>query len=253
MTTLVLAEGTATSFAYSVAGRRSPDRAISQDAHHLQPEAGVFLVADGLGGHEDGEIASRAVAEIVRRVVVPGQTLDERCRGIETALHAINQTLRREAARTSGTAVVGSTVALAVIGDDTLIGMWVGDSRVYLFRNGSLIRLTRDHTFMAELGIAGPRGQMLTRAIGSSDELRVDRFTCPIEDGDTLLLCSDGVTKVLADGVIADLMHEPVCGLAERLLARAVVAGGHDDMTAILVRILSLVDPRERGSGIGRR
>ena len=253
MTTLVLAEGTATSFAYSVAARRSPDRAISQDAYYLQPEAGVFLVADGLGGHEDGEIASRAVAEIVRRVVVPGQGLDERCRGIETALHAINRTLRREAARSSGTALVGSTVALVVVGEEAVIGMWVGDSRVYLCRNGSLIQLTRDHTFMVELGITGPRGQMLTRAIGSSDELRVARFACPVADGDMLLLCSDGVTKVLADGAIAELMHEPVGGLAERLLARAVVAGGRDDMTAILVRILSLVGPPERGSGRGRR
>lgn len=253
MTTLVLAEGTATSFAYSVAARRSPDRGISQDAYYLHPEAGVFLVADGLGGHEDGEIASRAVAEIVRRVVVSGQSLDERCLGIETALHAINRALRREAARSSGTTVVGSTVALVVIGEDSLIGMWVGDSRVYLFRGGGLIQLTRDHTFTAELGIAGPRGQALTRAIGSSDDLRVDRFACPIADGDTLLVCSDGVTKVLADGVIADLMSEPVGGLAERLLARAVVAGGRDDMTAILVRIRCLVEPSQRGLGRGRR
>ncbi len=253
MTTLVLAEGMATSFAYSVAARRSPDRSISQDAHFLHPAAGVFLVADGLGGHEDGEIASRAVAEIVRRVVVSGQSHDERCRGIETGLHAINRTLRREAARRSGAAVVGSTVALVVIGEDALVGMWVGDSRVYLLRDGGLVQLTRDHTFTAELGIAGQRGQALTRAIGSSDDLRVDRFVGPIVDGDTLLLCSDGVTKVLDDGVIADLMGEPVGGLAERLLARAVVAGGRDDMTAVLVRIRSLVEPSRRGGGRGRR
>lgn len=253
MTTLVLAEGTATSFAYSVAGRRSPDRDISQDAHLLRPEAGVFVVADGLGGHEDGEIASRAVAEIIHRVVVPGQSFADRCGGIETALHAINRTLRREAARTSGATVVGSTVALVVIGDDAVTGMWVGDSRIYLYRNGVLIRLTRDHTFFAELGIAGPRGQVLTRAIGSGEDLRVDRFSCPVEDGDTLLLCSDGVTKVLAESAIADLMHEPVGGLAERLVARAVVAGGRDDMTAILVRILSLVGSGGPARRRGRR
>lgn len=253
MTALILAEGTATSFAYSVAGRRSPDRGISQDAHLLQPEAGVFLVADGLGGHEDGEIASRAVAEIIRRVVVPGQSFADRCAGIETALHAINTTLRREAARLPGASVVGSTVALVVIGDDTVMGMWVGDSRIYLYRAGVLIQLTRDHTFAAELGISGPRGQVLTRAIGSSDDLRVDRFSCPVEDGDTLLLCSDGVTKVLAEGAIADLMYQPVSGLAERLVARSVVAGGRDDMTAILVRIVSLVDRGTPGHRRGRR
>jgi protein phosphatase/serine/threonine-protein phosphatase Stp1 len=253
MTTLVLAEGTAMSFACSVAARRSPDRGISQDAHFLNPEAGVFLVADGLGGHEDGEIASRAVAEIVRRVVAPGQSLAERCRAIEAALHAINRALRREAARRSGSAVVGSTVALVVFGDDSLIGMWVGDSRIYLLRDGALVQLTRDHTFTAELGIASPRGQALTRAIGSGDDLRVDRFACPIADGDTLLLCSDGITKVLGDGVIAGLMHEPVGGLAERVLARAVVAGGRDDMTAILVRVWCLVEPDRRSLEKGRR
>ena len=253
MTALVLAEGTAMSFACSVAARRSPDRGISQDAHFLHPEAGVFLVADGLGGHEDGELASRAVAEIVRRVVAPGQSPVERCRAIETALHAINRALRREAARQSAGSVVGSTVALVVFGEDTLIGMWVGDSRIYLFRDGGLIQLTRDHTFTAELGIASPRGLALTRAIGSSDDLKVDRFACPIADGDTLLLCSDGITKVLGDGVIAGLMHEPVGGLAERVLARAVVAGGRDDMTAILVRVWCLVEPGQRIQGKGHR
>jgi len=235
--TAILTDGAGTILSYSAAARRSPDRAISQDAHHLQPEIGLFLVADGLGGHDDGDLASRAVAEIVRRVVATGHSLDERCRQIEAALQAINRALRREATRLGNDALVGSTVAVLVVDDGQAAGMWVGDSRIYLLRAETLVQLTRDHSFAAEMGVAGPRGQILTRAIGSADELDVDGFILPIEDDDTLLVCSDGVTKALDAAGIAGLLAEPIDGLADRLLARAVVGGGRDDMTAVVVRI----------------
>jgi serine/threonine protein phosphatase PrpC len=245
--TAILTEGAGTILSYSAAARRSPERAISQDAHHLQPEIGLFLVADGLGGHDDGDLASRAVAEIVRRVVGAGSSLEERCRQIEAALQALNRALRREAARLGHGALVGSTVAVLIVDEGQAAGMWVGDSRIYLLRAETLVQLTRDHSFAAELGVAGPRGQVLTRAIGSADELDVDGFILPIEDEDTLLVCSDGVTKALDAAAIAGLLTEPIGGLAERLVARAVVRGGRDDMTAVVVRIKAALAPGGRG------
>lgn len=233
----IVTDGARTILSCSAATRCSPDRAVSQDALAVQPEIGLFLVADGLGGHHDGDLASRAVAEIVRRAAASAADATERRRHVEAALRAVNRALRQEAIQLGGGAIVGTTVALLLVDGARATGLWVGDSRIYLGRGGRMAQLTRDHSFAAADAASGARRQMLSRAVGSGDELELDGFIVPIESGDTLLLCSDGVSKVLAAEEISALLAEPVSGQAERLIARAVIGGGRDDMTAVVVRV----------------
>jgi protein phosphatase len=246
--TAIVTDGARAILSCSAATRCSPDRAVSQDALAVQPEIGLFLVADGLGGHHDGDLASRAVAEAVRRAAASAADAMQRRHHVEAALRAINRALRREAARLGGGAIVGTTVAVLLVDGAAATGLWVGDSRIYLGRGGRMAQLTRDHSFAADAA-PGVRRQMLSRAVGSGDELELEGFIVPIESGDTLLLCSDGVSKVLAAEEIAALLAEPVSGQAERLIARAVLGGGRDDMTAVVVRVEATLAPGQGGEG----
>jgi serine/threonine protein phosphatase PrpC len=152
----------------------------------------------------------------------------------------VNQALWREASSRPGNVIIGSTVAALVVSEHYAVCIWSGDSRIYLRRKGELYQLTKDHTLQAEEDIDAPGG-ILTRAVGSAETLVLDRLVTTIEHDDTFLVCSDGITKAMADDELNVLMAEPIEGLAARVMTVALEQGATDDVSAIVVRFTGAV------------
>jgi len=198
-------------------------------------EAGVFVVADGVGGHTDGGLASRAAVETLGFVVEPNVSLEARVVASEEALHSVNEGLRRESERRPQPAMIASTIAELLLDEGYAVCLWAGDSRIYVYRAGHLYQLTQDHNAAAEHG-RPESGGALTRALGAAEDLELDRLVTSAEPGDTFLICSDGITKFLDDSELAAFLIEPLDGLAARIVAAVVERRGNDDATAIVVR-----------------
>jgi serine/threonine-protein phosphatase Stp1 len=221
----------------SAATRCGPKHLVNEDCFAQMDEAGGFVVADGVGGHTDGGLASRAVVETLGCVVEAGADLDARVLASEQALHSVNEALWRESQRRPQPTMIASTVAALLIARGYAVCLWAGDSRVYVYRAGHLYQLTQDHNAAAETGLAH-FGAALTRAIGAAEQLELDRLVTPTEPGDTFLICSDGITKFVGDAELARFLDDPLDGLATRIVAAVVERGGNDDATAIVVRYI---------------
>jgi serine/threonine protein phosphatase PrpC len=211
----------------------------------------VFAVADGLGGHQGGEVASAAAVEPLaaldgREFADPGEAAE----ALAAAIREGNAAILERAAGDPGLWGMGTTVtAAALAGDHHLQLAHVGDSRAYLLRDGSLEQLTIDHTIVGELVRRGrltpqqaaihPERSILTRAVGLDPRVPVDTPD-PVElrDGDQVLLCSDGLTEAVDEDQIAELLSagddgEAACG---SLIDAANAAGGPDNITVVLLR-----------------
>jgi protein phosphatase len=212
----------------------------------------VFAVADGLGGHQGGEVASAAAVEPL--AALDGRELADPAEAAEALAEAVRQAnaaILDRAAGDPGLWGMGTTVtAAAVAGDHHLQLVHVGDSRAYLFRDGSLEQLTTDHTVVGELVRRGrltpeqaavhPERSILTRAVGLDPRVPVDTPD-PLElaPGDQVLLCSDGLTEVVPDVKLAQLLAADPDGDAtcRSLIDAANSAGGPDNITVVLVRV----------------
>jgi len=211
----------------------------NQDAFVERSADGLWLVADGMGGHQGGRLASQLVAERVIRVPAASD-LCVLARDVAAAVRAANQDLRRrgesQLAFDGGTTVV----ALCLRGSDGIV-MWAGDSRLYRLRDGGLARLTRDHSVGEEIGSAASDAHMLTRAVGGADLLDLEELQFDVRPGDRFLLCSDGLYGELTPEEIAALMAAGDCMSAVRgLIARALERGGMDNATAVVIAVASL-------------
>ena len=234
-------------------------RPNNEDALCAEPRFGLFAVADGMGGYEGGEVASRLVvgtlSEFFRRNTEDGESTwpwgMRADRGflenlLDVAVRAANEEVL---ARKKGPlSQMGSTVAaVAVRGGDVVVGH-VGDSRVYRLRDGQLIRLTRDHSLYAELEAAGsdlppkrdyPYGNVITRAIGM-DGARCDLLRERLRAGDVYLLCTDGLLETVEEQdmarVLATQAPEEAC---RTLVNAAYTLGGRDNITAVVVRVVA--------------
>jgi serine/threonine protein phosphatase PrpC len=202
-------------------------------------DAGVFAIADGMGGHSDGALASQSIIEIIRRVGFINASLDAKVADIEAALHSVNAALRQEATSRSSD-IIGSTVAVLVLDEHYAVCIWSGDSRIYLRRSGHLYQLTVDHSLHADENTLTQTGDLI-HAVGSADVLVLDRIVTGIEVDDIFLVCSDGVTKTLPDEDLNALLAEVAEGSAERIVAKAVARGATDDVSAITVRCVGAV------------
>ena len=211
----------------------------------------VFAVADGLGGHQGGEVASAAAVEPLaaldgREFAEPGEAAE----ALTAAIREGNAAILERAAGDPGLWGMGTTVtAAALAGDHHLQLAHVGDSRAYLLRDGSLDQLTTDHTIVGELVRRGrltpqqaaihPERSILTRAVGLDPRVPVDTPD-PLElhDGDQVLLCSDGLTEAVDDDRIAELLSTGTDGEAacRSLIDAANAAGGPDNITVVLLR-----------------
>jgi PPM family protein phosphatase len=207
----------------------------------------LFMVADGMGGAQAGEIASRMCAEAFAEADLIGGSGADVLR--QTILTANARILERSRADPDA-AGMGTTVTAALVADDGSITFaHVGDSRAYLLRDGSLQRLSDDHSLVGELVRKGelseveaehhPQRSVITRALGTDDSVEVDTFTVAAADGDVVLLCSDGLNTMVAEQTIADLLaaDEPAAAIARNLVRAALRGGGEDNITAIVFRV----------------
>jgi serine/threonine protein phosphatase PrpC len=223
----------------------------------------LFVVADGMGGARAGELASRLAVDTFRELApVEGESGEDRLR--RTILECNRRVLER-AKDDPATAGMGSTVTAALVADDHVVLGHVGDSRAYLLREGALQQLSHDHSLVAELERAGrltreeaavhPQRSVITRALGAGPELQVDTSVIQVRDGDVLLLCSDGLSGLVGDLAIANLLGGggPLAEGVRRLVRAANDAGGDDNVTAVAFRIgAEAGDPEPEAAAPGR-
>lgn len=205
----------------------------------------LFAVADGMGGHAAGEVASEIAVSTLAKCAPVHANAQELGKAVEAANHAIIDA----AARRVGREGMGTTCTSAVIENNKLVIAHVGDSRAYLLSDGRLVQITRDHSYVADMVEAGqitpelarlhPKRSLITRALGNDPHMKPDLFEMTVQPGDRLLLCSDGLTTMLLDDEIeALLIRERNPQRCARMLVNAAnEKGGFDNITAIVVDI----------------
>ena len=218
-------------------------RSRNEDACLAQPQRGLWVVADGMGGHAFGDVASRTVVEALDRLPPPA-SLARYVDAARATLEQVNSTLRAEA-RARHVPVMGSTVVVLLAVGTEAACLWAGDSRIYLYRHGRLQQLTRDHSQAAALqargvdaaAAAGGGGHMITRAVGARATLDVEVTTLSVRDGDIFLLCSDGLSNPVPEQDIRDTLAGGDCALAAQTLVRmALDNGGRDNVTVVVAQ-----------------
>ncbi len=237
-------------------------REVNEDACLADPP--VFVVADGMGGHDGGDIASRIVVEEFARL--SGTEYDVP-RGAEAVAEALRRCQRRleeygdthrgsDGGRWRG----GTTAVVALLADGHWLLANLGDSRIYAVGAGGLVRVSVDHSLVQELVDAGeiteqeaavhPERHVVTRALGGPDAVEPDFFVLPLADFPRVLLCSDGITGMIGDDEIAAILAgstEPH-DAADRLVAAALAAGGVDNATAVVVDVVGWAGDRTDGA-----
>lgn len=225
----------------------------NEDSLLAMPSDGVYAVADGMGGGEAGEIASRYVVHALRRLLKDSETEspgERKYRVLQGAKEA-NKAICRHAEEHRYQSM-GSTMVCFLLDPWKSDRAWVshvGDSRAYCFREGELFRLTQDHTVGAELKGAenGALGHVLTRALGTASSHELEWSELALCPGDLFLICSDGLYGMISDGAMEKLFKEDGPGelslLADLLLQRALDGGGKDNITLILLRVKKEMPP----------
>jgi len=208
------------------------------------PERGLWMVADGMGGHDAGDFASGAIVAALASIPPPasmGALLGE----VRQRLETVNRLLNEEA-RTRRVQVIGSTVvALLVFGGHGVV-VWAGDSRVYRYRRDDLTQMTRDHSQVEELvslgllardGVEGhPAANVITRAVGVADSLELDSEMFALAEDDIFLLCSDGLYRELDDSAIKDYLAPGDCQQScDTLIESALARRARDNVSVIVV------------------
>ena len=218
-------------------------RSANEDSMLARDDAGVWVVADGMGGHANGQWASLTVVSAIKAAAL-NQGFEADVAGVAGAIQAANTHIY-QAARENGRSM-GSTAAALYLCGDRFACVWAGDSRIYLLRGGDLHRMTRDHTQVQELVDRGlltpaeavnhPMSHVLSRAVGVQEVLDLDAVSDLARPGDVFLLCSDGLTGVVSEAEIAERLSrfsgEAACG---RLLDLVLSRGAPDNVTMIAV------------------
>ncbi len=225
-------------------------RKINEDALILSPELSFFAVADGMGGEEKGDVASRIFVEAAAEVFgrAPRQSQEDTLERVQEAfLLANKRTLSWGKANRVGR--MGCTAELIAFFESNYALGHVGDSRTYCLRRGNLKQLTRDHSLVqaqVDLGFLSPAEaqrsplrNIILRSVGTEETLTVDLLRGKTQPGDIYLLCSDGLTGMVEDGTIRDTLSRPLelSLRADLLVDQANLAGGHDNITVILCEV----------------
>lgn len=219
-------------------------RKANEDAALARPEAGLWAVADGMGGHANGRRAADTVIANLAQAVIGDADWERDADAVSAAVHTAHAAVRAEAARDGVS--MGATVVALLLRDRRFAVIWAGDSRAYLLRDRALHRLTHDHTQVQEMVERGllspeearghPMSHVLSRAVGVESDLVLDAVTDEVRPGDVFLLCSDGLHGVVPEPVIAArLGAQRPDAACERLLDLCLDAGAPDNVTMIAV------------------
>ncbi|OPY57190.1 MAG: Serine/threonine phosphatase stp [Pelotomaculum sp. PtaU1.Bin035] len=222
-------------------------RKINEDSHYVSPERGLFAVADGMGGHRAGEIASAMALQTLERELAyrlqkggsPEKAL------VDSVKHA-NASIYELSRRNQDLKGMGTTITACLKQEGRILVAHVGDSRAYLISKGVISQLTRDHSLVQELlryggineeqALLHPQRNVLTRALGTEQSVEVDIYSTVIIPGDLLLLCTDGLTRYLRQEELLPIVQSSgdINTVARNLLGKALERGGADNITIIL-------------------
>jgi len=220
-------------------------RQVNEDSFLSRPESGLWVVADGMGGHAAGDFASQTIIRQLFSVGMASSGEDLQARFMERLIRANDAIL--DHAEELGRGTIGATMVALLVHERNYACIWSGDSRIYRLRDGELLQQTRDHTELQALLDAGamspdeardwPRKNVITRAIGVSPEPECDVVGGTLSLGDMFLLCSDGLTEHVEDAEIGRAMadHEPQ-DACEALIALTLERGARDNVTVVAVR-----------------
>lgn len=237
------------SFAATDVGRV---RKVNEDAFYNDPEKqGLYIVADGMGGHQAGEVASALAVEQLSTLLNKSLPKDNDPQGdiddlLRDAVVAANQAVYRLAVSKASLSGMGTTVVICVVRRNRVHIAHIGDSRAYLIREGVLKQLTTDHSLVQELLSKGriteeeavdhPRKNILTRALGTDPAVEVDTLTLDLQAGDRLMLCTDGITNHVETRELLDLGGgNPPEKACSELIRLANSRGGFDNMTVLII------------------
>ncbi len=223
-------------------------RQVNEDNFLSRPDYGLWVVADGMGGHAAGDFASLTIVQELNSVGVPASADDLRARFMERLTRA-NDTILHHAAQIDRGTVGATVVSLLVHGEDFAC-IWSGDSRAYLLRDGHLVQQSRDHTEVRALLDAGtitaeeaenwPRKNVITRAIGVTPQPECEFVAGRLEVGDVFILCSDGLTEHLSDDDIAHYAASlPAQEACDAMVRETLARGARDNVTVISMRCLA--------------
>jgi protein phosphatase len=239
------------------------NRRNNEDAYLLDDPLYLYAVADGVGGNEGGEVASRIAMDTLKEVmpgllrgddVTPPFSLsldvEPRISALRYAITLSNQKILQTAATNPALTGMGTTITTILLSGGSAYIAHVGDSRAYLLRSGECNQITNDHSFVAEQIRAGKLTaeqaktstyrHIITRAVGIDREVAVDHAVIAVKQNDVLLLCTDGLTEMVDDGEICGILGESTPEAAtEKLIRRANELGGVDNITALVIKILA--------------
>jgi len=232
--TLVIDDGTPMFFRSAAATDVGRVRTNNEDGFVERPEAGLWAVADGMGGHSHGEVASRMVCDALADFPLDG-TFDEAIDAARRRVQDVNDHLARAGLGADPANRSGSTVVMLLLRGPRSAVLWAGDSRAYRWRGGALEQLTRDHSLAEIAGTAAAESSVITRAVGVDVDLTLDVHRDAIRLDDRFLLCSDGLTRVVPESEICNWMRSPDIHTAVEGLMKATLSAGAPDNVTVLI------------------
>lgn len=229
---------------YSATTHVGKVRKLNEDAILAAPQADIWVVSDGMGGHEGGEFASQAVVDAIA-MVPPDLGPREKMQELRAAIHRAHAVILAEASR-RGVTTIGATVVTLMLADGHFLSFWAGDSRLYRLRDRQIQILTTDHSLVSQFVLAGqmtwdeadahPQSNAITRAVGVGDDFELDKIRGEVMPGDRFLLCSDGLNKYATSEMIGRVLaREPIETVADTLVQIALDGGGADNISVIVV------------------
>jgi len=223
-------------------------RKVNEDACLDHGEQGLWVVADGMGGHAAGDVASQLITKMLAELVHPG-SMAEFVDQVEQQLLEVNARLLEISVRELDNQTIGSTVVCLLVHEDHCAVLWAGDSRAYRLRDGQLTMLIQEHTQAEELveqGLIAPEDaeshptfNILTRAVGAQNPLYIDVDIFEVKKGDRFLLCSDGLNKAVTDPEITEVLTTlKLVESVDQLVNQSLDQGSRDNVTILVVDAL---------------
>ena len=223
-------------------------RDLNEDRYLMDPHLGLWVVADGMGGYDAGEVASTGIVEQLKTIGVSTSASDQHARFVDRLTQANNEL--QDYSQRNGGSILGSTVVALLIYEGEYRCLWVGDSRIYLVRKGKLAQISRDHSEVQELVEQGILSReeartwkgrnVITRAVGVYPEIDIEAAYGEVEVGDTFLLCSDGLTAHASDDDILEAVTGRGAKAAcEKLLELVLERGATDNVTVVITQVRS--------------